>query len=167
MVRYCSVKGCKKKNSDIGIQLFYIPEVISTCNKEKQMKQKRRRTLWIKILKEGKDEIRNKYVCSKHFNCGKLSYYFYNYWNSITFHLLYAIGKPIDGESSPNSSQRYERRTRKSMIAVHHCVSSSSSLVHNEEAKNTIPPSDVCESDISHVSTMVFISITYVYTQWM
>jgi hypothetical protein len=66
------------------------------------MKQKRRRTLWIKVLKEGKGEIRKMYVCSKHFNCGKLSYYFYNYWNSITFHLWYAIGEPIDDESRPD-----------------------------------------------------------------
>jgi hypothetical protein len=73
MVRYCSVKGCKNKNSDIGIQLFSIPEVKSTVNKEEQMKQKKRRTLWIKVLKEGKGEIGNKFVCCKHFNCGKLS----------------------------------------------------------------------------------------------
>jgi hypothetical protein len=52
------------------------------------------------------------------------------------------------------------------MIAVRHGVSSSSSLVNIEEAKNTIPPSDVCESDISHMSTMVFISIIYVYTPY-
>ncbi len=51
------------------------------------------------------------------------------------------------------------------MIAVHHGVSSSSSLVHNEEDKNTIiPPSDVYESDIPLMSTMVFISIIYMYT---
>jgi len=62
MVRYCSVKGCQNKNSDIGIRFFNIPKIVSTCTKEEQMKQKRRKSLWIKILKESKGEIKNKYV---------------------------------------------------------------------------------------------------------
>jgi hypothetical protein len=72
MVKVCAILGCKNQTGE-GFSFFSVPKLIPKDKESEQELQKKRRSLWIKQLKNktGVTDHINSRVCNEHFITGK------------------------------------------------------------------------------------------------